>query len=119
MYERLINSMRGFLKQRETDRVALYNGELPTKQQQKMDSIIKQATRFGAPILEARVKELESQLAIDTLNPNRRVHIIELQEKIRRLEWEVKHEIYQHWVTCESEGLSWDNPPEDPGEFIR
>lgn len=36
--------------------------------------------------LSARVRTLEDKLAIDTLNPNRRAHIIELQERIAELE---------------------------------
>ena len=47
MYERLIKSMRGFHEQRMEDRVALMNGQLPWRQQKKMDSIIKQAMRIG------------------------------------------------------------------------
>ena len=39
--------MRGFHEQRMEDRVALMNGQLPWRQQKKMDSIIKQAMRIG------------------------------------------------------------------------
>jgi len=45
-YERIIKTMKSFLKQREKDGVALINGELPPKQQAKMDSIIKQAVQI-------------------------------------------------------------------------
>jgi hypothetical protein len=167
MYERMIKTMRGFLRQRWTDRVAMINGKLPPKQQRKMDSIIKQAMRFGDPerdyaynellkvhnalcdrlaahretvkeqaaeivrlvvrvtgrdkyIEERDVKiaELEQRLVIDTLNPNRREHICQLETRIRLLEWELATETRQHWELCDSEGLGWNGDiPEEPADL--
>jgi len=42
-YDRLVKTMRAFLKERERAGVAYFNGELPRAQQIKMDSLIKQA----------------------------------------------------------------------------
>ncbi len=157
MYERLIKSMRSLLKQRDTDGVATNNGDLPPKQQRKMDSIIKQAMRIGQakvsdpPINDecdesiwnsvvrfardrvaiqedvtsdlgkvwaaGRIAELEEQLVIDTVNPNRRDHIIDLTKQIEELTISLSYARYEHWQTCDSEGLSWDAdiPPEPEG----
>jgi hypothetical protein len=41
--ERLVQTMRRFLAQREKDGVTRINGRLPTKQRKFMDSILKQA----------------------------------------------------------------------------
>jgi len=65
-----------------------------------------------------RIAELEKQLQIDTLNPNRRTHIIELQERINKLERDLAHEVYEHYCTCESEGLEWGGDiPEKPEDY--
>ena len=60
---------------------------------------------------------LHEQLIIDTLNPNRRTHINELLARIDDLEKQVAHEVYEHYQTCESEGLEWGGEiPEKPEE---
>lgn len=88
------------------------------------------------------VASLEKRLTIDTLNPNRRAHIVELLKRIefldegqhhlntiieerdkqiqqlalanKSLRDDVAHQLRQHYETCESEGLTWDGdiPPE-------
>jgi len=67
--------------------------------------------------LQTRNKELEDQLVIDTLNPNRRKHIIDLVAQIAKLELDLACERYEHYETCESEGLAWsaDIPKEPEG----
>ena len=89
-----------------------------------------------------RIIDLERRLTIDTLNPNRRAHIVELLKRIefldegqhhlntiieerdkqiqqlalsnKSLQEQVAHHLRQHYETCESEGLMWDGdiPPE-------
>ncbi len=64
------------------------------------------------------VESLEKRLTIDTLNPNRRVHIVDLVKQIFALEETIKHERYQHYETCDSEGLGWDGEiPEKPKDY--
>jgi hypothetical protein len=64
------------------------------------------------------VASLEKRLTIDTLNPNRRIHIVDLVQRIFALEETVKHERYQHYETCDSEGLGWDGEiPEKPKDY--
>ena len=134
-YERMIKTMQSFLDQRYKDRVSTLNGDLPYKQQRKMDSIIKQAIKIGDSEREEAyndllgvhdvlcerlalhresgrqqsldIEALERRLVIDTLNPNRRSHICTLEARIEWLEWEVANETYQHWMTMDSEGLEW------------
>ena len=145
-YERMIKTMQSFLDQRYRDRVSTLNGDLPYKQQRKMDSIIKQAIKIGDSEREeayndllgvhdvlcerlalhretdrnhtADIASLEERLVIDTLSPNRRSHICTLEARIDWLEWELANEIYQHWETIDSEGhLQWDgNIPKKPCE---
>lgn len=64
------------------------------------------------------IASLEKRLTIDTLNPNRRIHIVDLVQRIFELEEEVKHAVYQHYESCESEGLTWDAEiPEKPKDY--
>ncbi len=144
MYERLIKSMRSFLKQRESDGIATNNGNLPTKQQKKMDSIISQIMKIGkekyfniarnqcntiaelteeSVELEKRIKFLdEGQHHLNTIIEERDIQIQQLalmnnplQEQITELKKDVAHEKYEHYVTCESEGLNWGGDiPEEP-----
>ncbi|MHA1806714.1 MAG: hypothetical protein ACTSX2_04010 [Candidatus Thorarchaeota archaeon] len=76
------------------------------------------------PLADAYLKQkdyvasLEKRLTIDTLNPNRRIHIVDLVQHIFELEEKVKHERYQHYETCDSEGLGWDGEiPEKPKDY--
>ncbi len=93
-----------------------------------------------------RIMELEGKLVIDTLNPNRRAHIVELGKRIscldegqyhlntiieerdkqiqqlalanKSLREQVAHHLYEHYETCEGEGLDWQGPiPEKPKDY--
>lgn len=64
------------------------------------------------------VASLEKRLTIDTLNPNRRIHIVDLVQRIFELEEDVKRSVYEHYLSCESEGLTWDGEiPEKPKDY--
>ena len=61
--------------------------------------------------------EQKARLVIDTLNPNRRTHIIDLVAKIADLELSLAYSRYEHYCSVDSEGLQWDGPiPPDPDE---
>jgi len=145
-YERMIKTMQSFLDQRYRDRVSTLNGDLPYKQQRKMDSIIKQAIKIGDSEREeayndllgvhdvlcerlalhretdrnhtADIASLEERLVIDTLSPNHRSHICTLEARVEWLEWELADARYQHWRTADGAPMQWKHGdvPKEPGE---
>ena len=67
---------------------------------------------------EDKIESLEKRLTIDTLNPNRRIHIVDLVNRIFELEGQLKNAVYQHYETCDSEGLDWGGEiPEKPTDY--
>jgi hypothetical protein len=69
------------------------------------------------PLADAYLEQ-KARLVIDTLNPNRRKHIVDLVAKIADLELSLAHSRYEHYESCESEGLTWDGEiPEKPKDY--